>query len=83
MINFSNKMTQLAFFDEGSLVVGGAADDLYCWVWNMSDTGAVVEVKAGIEVPDSFSLVTTRGSVNLRCEVVRRAGQRFGVSFLH
>lgn len=49
----------------------------------MSNGRAVIGVKAGIEVPDSFALVTDRRSMNVKCEMIQRRGLQFSVAFLH
>lgn len=69
-------------FSAGHILVDGAAERLRCLVWNMSDTGALLEVGAEDAVPQAFTLHTAVDQMDRRCEVVRRTGVRFGVAFV-
>jgi hypothetical protein len=59
-------------FSAGHIVVADTGRRLRCLVWNMSDTGALLE---------TFTLLTAIDQMSRRCRVVRRTGARFGVVF--
>ncbi|MGV7033792.1 pilus assembly protein PilZ [Methylobacterium symbioticum] len=69
-------------FSAGHIIGDGAVDRIRCLVWNMSDTGALVEVGAEEAVPQRFDLVTATDQMTRRCEVIRRTGARLGVAFV-
>ena len=69
-------------FSAGHVIVDGTDERLRCLVWNMSDTGALIEVGADEAVPEAFTLVTAADQMTRRCEVIRRTGPRFGVAFV-
>jgi hypothetical protein len=68
-------------FSAGHIVAEGHGRRLRCLVWNMSDTGALVEAGEDDAVPETFTLVTAIDQGSRRCAVVRRTGARFGVVF--
>ncbi|WP_375455573.1 PilZ domain-containing protein [uncultured Methylobacterium sp.] len=64
-----------------SLRAESLADALECLVWDVSETGAQVEVAADAIVPDRFTLAITAYEPPRDCVVVRRDGRRLGVRF--
>ncbi len=68
-------------FSAGHIVVADTGRRLRCLVWNMSDTGALLEAGDEDAVPETFTLLTAIDQTSRRCRVVRRTGARFGVVF--
>ena len=68
-------------FQLATLIVEGEADGVECLVWDVSATGAQVELAPEIVVPDRFTLTVTAYEPPRRCRVVRREGRRLGVRF--
>lgn len=68
-------------FQVASLVAEGGVDAQECLVWDVSATGAQVELAPDIDVPDRFTLQVTTYEPPRRCHVVRREGRRLGVRF--
>ncbi|WP_375462714.1 PilZ domain-containing protein [uncultured Methylobacterium sp.] len=68
-------------FRVANLSADGRADALECLIWDVSETGAQVEVAADAVVPDRFTLRITAYEPPRRCRVVRRDGRRLGVHF--
>ena len=52
-----------------------------CTVRNLSVIGACLMVTSRMGIPNEFELVLDRDKVPLRCSVVWRAANRFGVVF--
>ena len=65
-------------------IVGkGGAAPVECAIDNVSNTGAALMLKDGSGVPDEFVLLlTSKGEVRRRCEVVWRLPSKIGVRFL-
>lgn len=68
-------------FSAGHIVIADTGRRLRCLVWNMSDTGALLEAGDDDAVPETFTLLTAIDQTSRRCRVVRRTGARFGVVF--
>jgi len=68
-------------FQVAALVAEGGTDALECLVWDLSATGAQVELAPGIDAPDRFILRVTDYEPPRRGRVVRREGRRLGVRF--
>lgn len=68
-------------FSAGHIVVADTGRRLRCLVWNMSDSGALLEAGDEDAVPETFTLLTAIDQTSRRCRVVRRTGARFGVVF--
>ena len=68
-------------FSAGHIVVDDTDKRVRCLVWNMSDTGALLEAGEADAVPEAFTLLTAIDQTSRRCTVVRRTGARFGVVF--
>ncbi|MCJ2071299.1 pilus assembly protein PilZ [Methylobacterium sp. J-030] len=68
-------------FSAGHIVIADSDRRLRCLVWNMSDTGALLEAGEEDAVPETFTLLTAIDQTFRRCMVVRRTGARFGVVF--
>jgi len=69
-------------FSAAHIVVEDTGRRLRCLVWNMSDTGALLEAGEDDAVPEAFTLLTAIDQTSRRCAVVRRTGARFGVVFV-
>ncbi|AWN43130.1 PilZ domain-containing protein [Methylobacterium durans] len=67
-------------FSSGELLFEGVAYTP-CLIWNMSATGALIEVEPPSSPPDAFDLVVHADGVVRSCLVVRRTGRRLGVAF--
>jgi hypothetical protein len=68
-------------FSAGHILDHESGRRLRCLVWNMSDTGALLEAGDDDAVPEAFTLLTAIDQMSRRCTVVRRTGARFGVVF--
>ena len=68
-------------FQVASLVAEGGAGAQECLVWDVSATGAQLELAPEVIVPDRFTLQVTAYEPPRRCRVVRREGRRLGVRF--
>ncbi|MCJ2052014.1 pilus assembly protein PilZ [Methylobacterium sp. J-070] len=68
-------------FSAGHILEDDTGRRLRCLVWNMSDTGALLETGEEDAVPAAFTLLTAIDQTLRRCTVVRRTGARFGVVF--
>lgn len=53
-----------------------------CVVRNLSDRGALLELKAPALVPDDFDLILRPEHTRHKCRVVRREPLRLGVEFI-
>ena len=61
-----------ACFSAGHIFSEGSSRRLRCLVWNMSDTGALLEAGEEDAVPETFTLLTAIDQTERRCTVVRR-----------
>lgn len=68
-------------FSAGHILDDDSGRRLRCLVWNMSDTGALLEAGEEDAVPEAFTLLIAIDQTSRRCAVVRRTGARFGVIF--
>jgi PilZ domain len=53
-----------------------------CIVIDKSEAGALLKVKDGIELPDTFKLILEDDNQVLPCRVIRRADDQVGVEFV-
>ena len=53
-----------------------------CLVCNVSQSGAAIEIKGAISIPESFNLTVDSELINKDCRVVWRRYQRVGVAFV-
>jgi hypothetical protein len=54
-----------------------------CTVLDVSASGAKIELKMPIEIPDEFELhLSSNGQVRRNCKVVRRTETEIGVNFV-
>ena len=53
-----------------------------CLVCNLSESGAAIEIRGAIGVPESFNLTVNSEAINKNCRVVWRKYQRLGVTFI-
>jgi hypothetical protein len=56
-------------------------DKLTCQLWDISTTGAALEVDDAVTIPENFILVLPQDGLKLACRVVRRTSFRIGVAF--
>jgi len=63
----------------GSIEFGGTVID--CTVRNISETGAALEIRAPLYIPERFSLTIVSEQLMRRCRVVWHRGTRIGVAF--
>jgi len=66
---------------DGTIAFNEGKSMIDCKIKNLSDRGARLEVKAGIECPDRITLHLTDGPT-YECRVVRHAETEWGVTFL-
>jgi hypothetical protein len=71
---------RLRTFKGGSIIFGLAAA-VDCIVRNMSASGACLEIKGPVGIPDYFTLVIKPECVKRNCRVVWRSAERIGVLF--
>ena len=53
-----------------------------CVVRNISDTGALLELKSHAGIPDKFTLIIKPEYLKRSCEVVWRSARNIGVKFI-
>jgi hypothetical protein len=53
-----------------------------CVVRNISDTGALLEIKSHVGIPDKFALIIKPDYLTRSCEVVWRSARNIGVKFV-
>jgi hypothetical protein len=56
-------------------------DKIACTLYDLSTTGAAIEVANPAAIPAAFTLDLPEHGLNLRCRVIRRANYRIGVAF--
>ena len=64
----------------GTIGVDGSG--IECLVCNVSESGAAIEIRGTICVPESFHLTVDSEAINKDCRVVWRKYQRLGVAFI-
>ena len=52
-----------------------------CFVQNLSDTGAALDVPSSIGIPDHFTLLISTGGTPFCCRSVWRTERQIGVAF--
>jgi len=62
-------------------VIGFEDSGIECLVCNVSETGAAIEIKGTIYVPELFNLTVDSERIDKNCRVVWRKYQRLGVTF--
>ncbi len=72
---------RLRTYKGGSIIFGTAAA-IECLVRNLSESGAALELRTAITVPDTFTLVIKPEFVRRECRVVWRSRTRLGVEFV-
>ncbi|WP_267422747.1 PilZ domain-containing protein [Methylobacterium sp. GC_Met_2] len=66
----------------GQISFGAPQDSLDCLVWDLSKSGAMIEVDLHSSPPDTFRLLSAGLSLNQRCEVIWRSDRKIGVKFV-
>ena len=59
----------------------GAGGKIGCAIKNLSETGAALDVKTPLFIPDRFKLVVETEHINRPCQIVWRKDTRIGVTF--
>jgi len=67
---------------KGGCIIFGITTSLDCLIRNMSDTGAALEIKSPIGIPDNFTLLIKPEFVERNCRVAWRSTDRIGVEFV-
>jgi len=62
--------------------IGFNGSGIECLVCNVSQSGAAIEIKGTICIPESFNLIIDSERINKNCRVVWRKYQRLGVTFI-
>lgn len=65
----------------GEILFGGPEESRDCLVWDISKSGAMIEVDGDPTTPDTFRLRSSGLSLNQRCDVIWRSDQKIGVKF--
>jgi|GEM_PF-585229 len=63
-------------------VIGFDGSGVGCLVCNVSQSGAAIEIKGNVGIPEAFHLMVESERINRDCRVVWRKYQRLGVAFL-
>jgi hypothetical protein len=62
-------------------MIGFNGSGIDCLVCNVSPSGAAIEIKGNIGIPESFNLTVESERIDKNCRVVWRKYQRLGVAF--
>jgi hypothetical protein len=62
-------------------MIGFNGSGIDCLVGNVSRSGAAIEIKGNIGIPESFNLTVGSERIDKNCRVVWRKYQRLGVAF--
>jgi hypothetical protein len=62
--------------------IGFNGSGIECLVCNVSESGAAIEIKGTICVPETFNLIVDSELISKDCRVVWRKYQRLGVTFV-
>jgi hypothetical protein len=71
---------RLRTFKGGAILFGKMAS-VDCIIRNISETGAALEFKGQVDVPDDFKLLIKPELIKRECHVVWRSPGRLGVRF--
>jgi hypothetical protein len=63
-------------------MIGFNGSDIDCLVCNVSPSGAAIEIRGSICIPESFNLTVESERIDKNCRVVWRKYQRLGVAFI-
>ena len=63
-------------------MIGFNGSGIECLVCNVSESGAAIEIRGAIRVPESFHLTVDSEAIKTDCRVVWRKYQRLGVTFI-
>ena len=67
---------------KGGSIIFGVAPAIDCTIRNISETGAALEVKSPVGIPDEFTLLIKPELLKRNCRVVWRLANRIGVHFV-
>jgi hypothetical protein len=66
---------------KGGSISFDIASGVECTVRNLCDTGAFLDLRSKMPVPDDFDLIIKPEGIKRLCHVIWRSGNRVGVSF--
>ncbi len=66
----------------GAIQVGSCSPDIECLVWDVSESGAKIELLSTEAVPDEFELFIDERDVRRSCSVVWRKKRKIGIAFV-
>jgi PilZ domain-containing protein len=72
--------TRRRVFKAGTIAFGRGGS-IPSIIWNLSPTGAMLEVDNVIDIPDKFTLVIEADRFNRSCRVIWRKAKKIGVRF--
>lgn len=75
------KAARMRTFKGGSIIFGIAAG-IDCIIRNLSDTGAAIDVKSPIGIPDDCTLLIRPEILKRNCHAEWRSANRIGVRFI-
>ncbi|MGU3668390.1 PilZ domain-containing protein [Methylobacterium sp. A49B] len=66
----------------GEICFGDPQECRDCLIWDISKSGAMIEIKEGMVTPETFRLVSAGLYLNQLCEVIWRDGSKIGLQFI-
>ena len=66
----------------GAIQVDNCSSDIECLVWDVSESGAKIELLSTEPVPDEFEIFIDEQDVRRSCSVVWRKKRKIGVAFV-
>jgi hypothetical protein len=81
-LHASDRASQRVRTFKGGSIRFDLVTGLECLIRNLSESGAMVEVKGMTTVPDQFTLIIKPEIIRRLCVVEWRVGQRIGVTFI-
>jgi hypothetical protein len=76
-----NRRSQRQRTFKGGSIIFGLATAVDCTVRNMSASGACLEIRSPVGIPDDFALIIKPEFIKRNCHVVWRSAERIGVRF--
>jgi hypothetical protein len=67
---------------KGGSIIFGLVPGIDCVIRNMSATGACLEIKNPIGIPDDFTLLVRPEIIKRKCQVAWRDANKIGVHFV-
>jgi len=76
------KKPRRQFHYDAKILKGKETPPLACWISDISETGARLNLASDVELPDTFLLLlTANGGARRHCRIVWRDGLVVGVKF--